>query len=83
MIRFIVVGVALGLLGVLAVAVALPLALFAAVGGLFVFWIWMLVDAIRNERLGGWARVGWAVAIWFTHWIGALLYLALGRRGRA
>ena len=81
MIKLIVVAMGLATLALL--AVALPLLLVLGVFGLFVFWIWMLVDAIRNDRLSGWSRVGWAVAIWFTHWIGALLYLVLGRRGRA
>ena len=48
--------------------------------GAFVFWIWMLVDAIRNDRISGWARVGWAALIWFTHWVGALFYFFLARR---
>ncbi|KAB2661820.1 MAG: hypothetical protein DVB31_11920 [Verrucomicrobia bacterium] len=81
MMKLMVACVMLGLV-VLSLLV-LPLALVLAVFGLFVFWVWMLVDAIRNERLSGWSRVGWAGAIWFTHWIGALLYLIVGRRGRA
>ena len=65
-----------------ACVVALPLAVVAIVVAAFVFWIWMLVDAIRNNQLSGWARVGWAVLIWFTHWIGALVYLFVARKGR-
>lgn len=61
---------------------ALPLAVGAVILASFVFWIWMLVEAIRNEELNGWARVGWAVLIWFTHWIGALIYFFVARKGR-
>jgi hypothetical protein len=62
--------------------VALPLMLLLVIVGSFVFWIWMLVDAIRNDSLSGWARVVWAVGIWFTHWIGALIYFCIARRRR-
>ena len=44
------------------------------------FWIWMLIDAIRNDRIGGWHRVLWTILIWFTHIIGAAIYFFLGRR---
>lgn len=48
--------------------------------GVFVFWNWMLIDAIRNDRISGWSRVGWATLIWLTHWVGALFYFFLARR---
>ncbi len=63
------------LLGVIAVLAILALCL-----GITVFWIWMLVDAIRNDTLQGWHRVLWAVLIWFTHIIGAAIYFFFGRR---
>lgn len=62
--------------------VALPLIFAAVILASFILWIWMLVDAIRNNELNGWARVGWAVLIWFTHWIGALIYFCVARKGR-
>ena len=46
---------------------------------LTIFWIWMLIDAIRNDRIGGWHRVLWAILIWFTHIIGAAIYFFVGR----
>ena len=61
---------------------ALPVIVAAVVLASFVLWLWMLVDAIRNNELTGWARVGWAVLIWFTHWIGALIYFCVARKGR-
>ena len=44
-----------------------------------VFWIWMLVDCIKNPRLTGNERVIWALVILFLHGIGALIYLLVGR----
>ncbi len=60
---------------------ALPLLVGALVVTSFVLWVWMLVDALRNDHLSGWARVGWVALIWFTHWIGALIYLGVARKG--
>lgn len=74
---FLFAGAAFGLVVVL---LLLPLTIAAIVVGAFLFWVWMLIDAIRNERISGWARVGWAALIWCTHWIGALFYFFLGRR---
>ena len=57
-----------------------------SVFGLFVtiFWIWMLIDCARNPRLRGAAKVGWLLAVFFLHWIGALVYFFAGRsRGQA
>jgi len=48
----------------------------------FVFWIWMLIDAIQNNGLGDGEKVGWVLAIVFLHFIAALLYLLIGRPKR-
>ena len=63
--------VALGLL--------LPLVVLALIVFTTIFWIWMLVDCIRNENIGGTERVLWALAIFFTHCIGALVYFFVAR----
>lgn len=44
-----------------------------------VFWIWMLVHAIRNRSLSDGEKVGWVLAIVFLHAIGSLLYFFIGR----
>lgn len=44
-----------------------------------IFWIWMLVDCIRNPQLRGGAKVIWLLVIFFLHWIGALIYFFAGR----
>jgi hypothetical protein len=62
------------------------LGLFVAgpVGGLlgllyFVFWIWMLIDAIQNPRFVGNERIVWVLVIIFLPCIGSILYFFIGR----
>jgi len=45
----------------------------------FVFWIWMLIDAIKNPRLDGTQRIVWVLVIVFLHALGALIYFLAGR----
>lgn len=47
-----------------------------------IFWIWVLVDCVRNESDDGNKRVVWAVVIAVTHGIGALIYLIVRRPRR-
>jgi len=63
---------------------ALPVLLLglAFVVACFVFWVWMLVDAIQNKGLGDGEKVGWILAIIFLHALGALLYLLIGHPKR-
>jgi hypothetical protein len=49
---------------------------------LFIFWIWMLIDAIQNKGLGEGEKIGWVLAIVFLHFIGATLYFFIGRSRR-
>jgi hypothetical protein len=44
----------------------------------FAFWIWMLVDCIRNRGLGADEKLIWVLVIALTHFVGALIYLAIG-----
>ena len=44
-----------------------------------VFWIWMLIDAIRNPRLDDSQRLIWILVIVLTSWVGALIYFFVGR----
>ena len=57
------------------------LGLFAllVVTALFVFWIWMLVDCIKNPRLSDTEKIVWVLVIVFLHALGALIYLLAGR----
>lgn len=51
---------------------------------IMIFWIWMLVDCVRNPRLSGGAKIAWLLVVFFLSWVGALIYFFLGRmRNRA
>ena len=49
---------------------------------LFVFWIWMLIDAIQNQGLTDGEKICWVLAVVFLHFIGALLYFFIGHPKR-
>ncbi len=66
--------------------------IFVMLFGLFVlfflllttaFWIWMLVDCLKNERYVGNEKIIWVLVIALTHWLGALIYYFVGRKGAA
>jgi len=46
---------------------------------LFVFWIWMLVDCIKNTRVSDTEKIVWVLVIIFLHALGALIYMLAGR----
>jgi hypothetical protein len=48
----------------------------------FVFWIWMLIDAIQNKGLTDGEKICWVLAVVFLHIIGALLYFFIARPKR-
>jgi len=58
--------------GMMLLCVTLALAALA-------LWLWALIDAIRNPALDPTMRIVWILVIVFTSWIGALIYLAIGR----
>jgi hypothetical protein len=64
-------------------AIALLAWLFClAIGiAIFVFWIWMLIDCIKNNALGSTEKIVWVLVIIFLHALGALIYLLVGRKG--
>ena len=49
---------------------------------LFAFWIWMLIDCIRNKGLGDTEKILWFLVIFFLHALGALVYFFAGRSRR-
>ena len=44
------------------------------------FWVWMLIDCIRNKSLNDNERIVWTLVIVFLHALGALIYLLAGRK---
>lgn len=61
---------------------ALVLGAIALGLGFFVFWIWMLIDSIRNANISGNERVAWVLVIVLTHFLGALIYFVVSRTSR-
>lgn len=54
------------------------LALSAAI---FAFWLWMLIDCIRNES-DSTQRILWALIIFFLPCVGSLIYLFVRKMPR-
>lgn len=50
--------------------------------GIFVLWIWTLIDCIKNEPDEGNEKVVWVVVIAAANWIGAIIYLIMRRPKR-
>lgn len=46
----------------------------------FVFWVWMLIDAIQNPSLSSNERIVWVLVIIFVNVLGALIYFLAGRK---
>ena len=50
----------------------------------FVFWIWMLIDCVKNRGIETTEKIVWVVVIALTHFVGALIYFFAARpRGSA
>ena len=50
---------------------------------LTIFWIWMIIEAITNHALDDTERLVWVLVIFFSHFIGSILYFVLVRSKRA
>ncbi len=64
-------------IGLLELLLILPLLMLAV--GLFVFWLWMLIDCLKrpDEKFavgGNYAKLIWIIVIIFAGFIGALIY---------
>jgi len=61
--------------------IGLLVVLVAAVIGIacFVFWIWMLIHAIKNKGLTDTEKIIWVLVVVFLHVLGALIYFFVGR----
>lgn len=49
---------------------------------LLVFWLWMLIDCLKNEPSDGNDKIVWVVVIILTNWLGALIYFFVRRPQR-
>ena len=45
----------------------------------FVFWLWMLINAIKNPSLSGNERIVWVLVIIFLPFIGSLIYFFVAK----
>lgn len=45
----------------------------------FVFWLWMLIDAIRKPSLSGTERLVWVLVIFFLPCVGSLIYFFVAK----
>jgi hypothetical protein len=59
-----------------------PIVIFVLAILATIVWIWALIDCLQNPRLDGTEKLVWVVVILFTHFIGAIIYLAIGRQSR-
>jgi len=64
--------------GLLSLAAVLWLVAIAAT----VFWLWMLIDALTNERTTN-EKILWFLVIFLLHFVGALIYFVVRRSARA
>ena len=47
-----------------------------------IFWIWMLIDCLKNEPSIGNDKIIWALVIVFLSYLGAILYYLVRRPER-
>jgi ABC-type multidrug transport system fused ATPase/permease subunit len=47
-----------------------------------IFWIWMLIDCLKNEDSDGNDKIIWILVIILMNWIGALIYFFVRRSER-
>jgi len=45
----------------------------------FVFWLWMLINAIKNPSLSGNERLIWILVIIFLPCVGSLIYFFMAK----
>ena len=78
-----IAGIIIAVVGLVLLVCALPLLVVVLICSLtvlsFVFWIWMLIDCIKNPNIGGNEKIAWTLVIALTHFIGALVYFFAGR----
>ncbi len=57
--------------------IIVPFTLFGLL--IFAFWIWALVDCIKNNRLSDTEKIVWVLVIILLNALGGLIYLLAGR----
>lgn len=62
-----------GIVGILLYFAFVLFMFLVSVGGT-IFWIWMLIDCLKNESSEGNDKIIWAIVILCTHFLGGLLH---------
>lgn len=47
--------------------------------GVLIFWIWTLVDILKNDFEGS-GKIVWLLVVFFLSLFGSLLYVLIGRK---
>ena len=71
------IGITLGMLGLLIFLISTVIGILATI-----FWIWMLIDCLKNEPSVGNDKIIWALVILFLSYLGAILYYLVRRPER-
>jgi len=66
------------LAGIFLIIIVAFFGLLIGLGGT-ILWIWALIHCIQNRRLNDGEKALWVFLIVFTHFIGAIIYFAVGR----
>jgi hypothetical protein len=62
-----------------AIGILLLLMIVVVAAAIFAFWLWMLIDALRNKALSDTEKLVWVLVIVFLHFLGALIYFFVAR----
>ncbi|MFA6188423.1 MAG: SHOCT domain-containing protein [Sulfuricurvum sp.] len=57
----------------------LGLFIYAMIFGIFVLWVWALIDIITSKFQEDFMQVIWLLVVFFLPFIGVLLYLLVGK----
>jgi len=60
------------------------LILIGAIGlGVFVFWLWAVIDCATNDYLRDNDKLVWILVVIFLNWLGAIIYFFVARKSVA
>lgn len=48
-----------------------------------VFWLWMLVDCIKNNKIAGTEKAVWILIVLLCNWVGGIVYYFAIRKGES
>ena len=72
----------LGGFGVAALVLLLVAVVVLAAIAAFVFWLWMLISAVRNQGVSEGEKIAWVLVLVFLPLLGSILYFFIGHPKR-